>query len=207
MQQAMATNKQRLRNYQWIETTTITVDGKPRPPRQSICKYTEDGTLEKTGLGQQEARAEAQRAALPLRGGLIKKLMAKKKKGEFQEDLKQIHALTELYMPFDRAKFKEALAAGQVDLEHDGTTDDVVIINNYAKKGDQLRLTLNQATMQVERISVKTYFDKPKEVLTAKVQYSTLGDGTRYTAVTTIDAPSKKLSVARVNSDFSKPAS
>ena len=206
MQEAMATNKQRLHNYQWIETTTLTVEGKPRPPRQSICRYTPDGTLQKTALGQQEAPAGTQGAALPLRGGLIKKLMAKKKKEEYQDNLKQIHALTELYMPFDRAKFKEALAADQVNLEHDGTNDDTVVINNYAKKGDQLRLTLNQATMQVERILVKTYFDKPKQVLTAKVQYSTLGDGTRYTAVTTIDAPSKKLSVARVNSDFSKPA-
>jgi hypothetical protein len=58
--------------------------------------------------------------------------------------------------------------------------------------------------MQIDRVSVKTYFDKPKDVMTVNVDFSTPPDGTLYPALNSIEAPSKKLSIATVNSNFSK---
>src|SRR5258708_39477691 len=55
MQQATAMNEQQLHGYQWIETTTLTIDGKPRSPQQSLCRYGPDGTVHKTPLQPQEA--------------------------------------------------------------------------------------------------------------------------------------------------------
>jgi hypothetical protein len=204
MRQAFAKNKQELRDYQWIETTTLTIDGKSRPPKQSMCRYAADGTLQKISLGGQQASARPQGVSLPLRGGLVRKLVAKKKKDEIQQDLTQIRALAHMYMPFDREKFTVAFTTGHVNLARKGTDKDVLVINDYAKQGDELKITLNHSTMQVEQISVKTYFDKPKDVLTATIQYSRLGDGTAYPGVTMVDAPSKQLTIAIVRSDVSK---
>lgn len=204
MQQAFARNKRQLHSYQWIETTTLTVDGKQRPPKQSICKYGPDGTLQKTSLGPQEESTG--RKGGPLLGGLIRRSIAKKKKDEVKDKMAQVHALAGMYLPFDPAKFKEALDTGRVDVKQDGANDDIVTVNDYAKKDDQLRLTLNGSTMQVEQITVKTYFEKPKDTLSANMQVSRLGDGTTYPGVTTIKAPLKKLSITTVESDFSKAA-
>src|SRR5215470_3486887 len=53
LHQRSAENEQRLRTYQWIETTTVSVNGRSQPPRQSICRYTPYGTLSKTPSGPQ----------------------------------------------------------------------------------------------------------------------------------------------------------
>jgi hypothetical protein len=198
MQQATAMNEQQLRGYQWIETTTLTVDGKPRPPQRSLCSYAPDGTLRKTPL---------QSAVAPqVSGGPLRKHIAEKKIEEFQEKVAQIHVLTSLYLPLNQAKLGQALHGNRVDLERDGTNGSAVLVNDYAKLGDQLRLALNASTMRMERIGVKSYFDQPSDALTADVQFSLLPDGTVYPSVTTITAPAKKISITTVSSDFSKLA-
>jgi hypothetical protein len=45
--------------------------------------------------------------------------------------------------------------------------------------------------MQIDWGSVKTYFDKPKDVMTVNVDFSTPPDGTLYPALNSIEAPSK----------------
>ncbi len=199
IEQMTAKNEQQLHTYQWIEATTLTIDGTPRPPKRSICRYAADGTMLKTPLGPQEAGMSGQ-----MRGGPIRKHIAEEKKEKIQDEVKQIHALTQLYLPLNPVKFKEVLSTGKVNLEHDGANGDSVIFNDDAKPGDQLRLTLNRTTMQIDRISVKTYFDNSKDLMTVDIRFSILADGTMYPALTSIELPSKKLSIATVNSDFSK---
>ena len=127
----------------------------------------------------------------------------KQKKEEAQKEVAQIRAVTGMYFPLDRAKLKLALQSGRVHFATGNTSEETVVIDNYAKQGDEVKLTLNHSTMQLERVSMKSYLDKPKDRLTAEVQFSELPDGTRYRGFTTIDAPSKKLSIETVNSDYS----
>lgn len=202
MQQVAARNEQQLRSYQWIETTTLTIKGKSRPPKQSICRYAPDGTIQKTQLGQGEASSGRQ-GVMPR--GLIRGIVVKEKKKEVNQEVEQTRALAKLYLPFNRGKFKEVLRSGKATIDRDGRNDEAVVIKDYAKPGDLVTLTLNSSTMQIKQISVKSYFDKPKDVLMADVQFSALDDGTTYPGVTTIKVPSKKLSIATVRSDFSRP--
>lgn len=199
MQQAMAMNEQQLHGYQWIETTTLTIDGKPRSPQQSLCRYGPDGTVHKTPLQPQEAPRVS--------GGPLRKHIAEKKIEEFQEKVAQIHALTAMYLPLSNSKLGQALHVKRVDLERDPTSGGAIIVNDYAKPGDQLRLTLNVSTMHILRIGVTSYFGQPSEALTVDVQFSSLPDGTAYPSITRINSPSKKVSITTVSSNFSKPAS
>ena len=50
VKQAVAANQQKLRMYQWIETTQLTLNGDAKPPSQSQCQYGPDGTVQKTPL-------------------------------------------------------------------------------------------------------------------------------------------------------------
>jgi hypothetical protein len=111
-----------------------------------------------------------------------------------------------MYFPLDHERLKQALQSGQAHFGTGDSNEETVVIDNYAKQGDELKIILNHSTMQMERVSVKSYFDKPKDVLTAVMQFSALPDGTRYGSSTTINAPSKELSISTMNSDYSIPA-
>lgn len=206
LRDAMAANQQKLHGYQWIETVTLAIDGTSRTPRRYLCSYGPDGKLQRTSLDQQSGQSEGRGGAMPLRGGgLIRMAMAKKKKEKYQKETEQIRALVHLYMPFNTAKLRAAAEAGDVALNHNGTSEDALVIDNYAKQGDHFGITITHATMQIEVVSIKSWLDKPKDSVTGQLQFDKLPDGTVYPALTTVNAPAEKLSIMTANSDFSKP--
>jgi hypothetical protein len=72
LQQAAIENEERLHTYQWIESTTVTMNGSPKPPKQSLCRYTAEGTVAKIPLGPQ------QQAPQPSGGPLRRHMMEEK---------------------------------------------------------------------------------------------------------------------------------
>lgn len=199
MREAAARNEQQLHQYQWIESTTLNINGSSKPPKQSLCRYAPDGLLKKTPLGPPQ---QAPRVS----GGPLKRMITEKKIEEFQEETAAIRGLTEMYLPINQPKFQEALRTHRVDFEHAGPEGNAIVIHDYAKPGDELRIGLNVATKHIQRLTVRSYFQKPSDVFTASVDFSVLADGTSYPALTTVSAPAKKITITTVNSDFSHPA-
>ena len=156
------------------------------------------GTLVKTPIG-------AQGGPPPVSGGPLRRHIAEKKIEEAEQVLAATHGLTAMYLPLNPTALKQALQTRRIDLEHEPAGGNALVINDYAKPGDRLSLDLDTATLQLRRITVKSYFSSPTDVFTAKVQFSALEDGTTYPSITTIDAPGKKLSITTVSSSFSKP--
>ena len=198
MQLSAAQNEQKLHQYQWIETATVTMNGTPRPPKQSICRYSPYGTLVKTPIG-------AQGGPPPVSGGPLRRHIMEKKIEEAEQELAATRELTARYLPLNPGTLKQSLQTRRIDLEHEPTGGNALVINDYAKSGDRLILDLDTATLQMRRITVKSYFRSPGDPFTATVQFSVLGDGTTYPSITTIDAPAKKLSITTVSSSFSRP--
>jgi hypothetical protein len=203
MQMAMARNEQQLRSYQWVESTTLTVKAKSIPTQQSLCRYGADGTIVKTALG-----TSVQQESGP-RGGPFKHIVEAKKE-KIQDEAEQIQSLLQTYLPFKPEKIKEVIRASKVFFEHDGTNNDAVTLADYAKPGDQVRISLNHTTKQVDRISIKTYLDAPEDGVDVDVAVdihcAVLPDGTVYPALMSTEVPSKKLSITTANSKFSKVA-
>src|SRR5271168_4649879 len=71
--QAAAQNKQRLRQYQWTETTQLTLKGDPKPATENLCQYGPDGQVQKTPIGAPPAAPS---------GGRLKQRIVEKKKAE-----------------------------------------------------------------------------------------------------------------------------
>ena len=206
IREAMAGNQQKLHGYQWIETVTLVVDGTPRAPRRYLCSYGSDGKMQRTSLDQQRGQSEGQGGAMPLRGGgLIRMAVAKRKKEKYRKETEQIRALLRLYIPLDPAELRAAAMAGRVVLDHNGMSKDTFVVDNYAKQGDQFRITVNRSTMQVEAVFVKSWLDKPKHTVTGQVRFDKLTDGTVYPAFSTVNVPTGHLSITMVNSDYSRP--
>jgi hypothetical protein len=197
LQQASIQNEEKLHAYQWIESTTVTVNGSPKPAKQSLCRYTPDGTLAKTPIGPQ------QQAPQPS-GGPLRRHIMEKKIEEVREEGAEVRGLAALYLPIQPANLKQAFETRRIDFEHGGASGNKLVINDYVKPGDQLALEVDPVTMRLRRITVRSYFSSPKEVLTASVDFATLEDGTTYPCATTINSPSKKLAITTVSSNFTR---
>ena len=196
IQAASRENEQRLHTYQWIETTTVTVNGNPKPPRQSICRYAPDGTIVKTPLGPQQPPMPS--------GGPLMRRMKEKKIEEVQESLSEIRGIMAQYLPLGPGALQQAFQTKLVNFEHNGPQENSVVIRDYAKPGDSLSLDLSVPAMGLRGIAVKSYFESPSDTLTAYVHFATLPDGTQYPGITTINAPEKGISITTVQSNFSK---
>src|SRR5271170_2857847 len=83
-QQAAAQNKARLRQYQWTETTQITLNGEQKPPSENLCQYGPDGQVQKTPIGPPPQQPS---------GGRFKQRVIEKKKGEIEEYMDEVKGL------------------------------------------------------------------------------------------------------------------
>ncbi|MEG9435144.1 hypothetical protein JAO29_03065 [Edaphobacter sp. HDX4] len=197
IQAASRENEQRLHTYQWIETTTVTINGHSKPPMQSICRYAPDGTILKTSLGAQ------QQPPMPS-GGPLMRHVEKMKIEEVQESLSQIRGLMGRYLPPAPGTLQQAFQTRPVGFEHNGAMENSVVIHDYVKQGDSLSLELGPPMMGLRGIRVNTYLESVSDPVTAIVQFATLPDGTHYPGVTTINAPAKGIFISTEQSNFSK---
>lgn len=194
VKQAMAENKQRLRQYQWIETTQITLKGDPKPPSQNQCQYGPDGQVQKTPIGPPPEQPS---------GGRLKERIIEKKKEEMQEYMGEVKSLLSMYVPPDPQKMEQAYQARKASLNPAGEVVNLVF-TDYAQPRDQMTLTFDPAARKVTSLNINTYMGKAKDVVTLQVQMASLPDGTNYVQQTVLTASAKHLEATTTNSNYQK---
>jgi hypothetical protein len=196
VEQSLAENQQKLHQYQWTETTQLTLKGEEKPPRASMCQYGPDGTVQKTPIGASPEEPS---------GGRLKQKIVAKKKEEMEDYMGQVKALLAMYVPPDPQKIAQAFQAGKASLSSNPASQAVAIVfNNYAQPGDQMTLTFDTSTRKVTTLNVSTYLDDPKDVVTLAIEMSSLPDGTNYVQQTVLDATAKQLQVTTTNSNYQR---
>jgi hypothetical protein len=194
--QAAAENKQRLQQYQWVETTQLTLKGDAKPPVQNGCVYGPDGTIHKTLLSPPPE---------PPSGGRMKQKIVAKKKAEIKDYMGDVKALLSMYVPPDPQRMQAAYQAGKVSLNPvPGAGAVNIVFNDYAQPGDKMTLTFNSAAKKIAGLNIDTYLGEEKDAVTLQVQMSALPDGTNYAWQTVLNATAKKLVVTTTNSNYQK---
>src|SRR5262245_21928168 len=80
IKEALAKNQAALRQYTWIETTTVTLKGEVKKQEQKQCYYGADGKVQKTPLpGAAPAKEESSGGSGGRKGGRIGKAIVKEK--------------------------------------------------------------------------------------------------------------------------------
>jgi hypothetical protein len=194
VKQSVAANQRQLRQYQWLETTQLTLKGDPKPPKQSLCQYGPDGTVQKTPMGPPPE---------PPSGRRMKQRLIEKKTEEMQQYMGQVKTLLSMYVPPDPQKMAQAYQAGKVSLNPAGGAINLVF-RDYAQPGDQMTLSFDTAARKISSVNVNTYMDNPKDGVTLTVQMASLPDGTNYAQQTVLDATAKKIQVTTTNSNYQK---
>ena len=192
--QAAAENQQKLRQYQWIETTQLTIKGNQKPPRQYSCQYGPDGQVEKTPMVPTEEQTS---------GGRIKRRIIEKKKAEMKDYMQDVKAVLAMYVPPDPQRMQQAYQSGNVALSPaPGSVN--LVFTNYAQPNDKMILTFDTATRKISTLNIDTYMGEAKDKVTLQVQMASLPDGTNYPAQTILNAAAKELTVTTMNSSYRK---
>ena len=198
LKQSVARDQQNIRQYEWIETTVITLKGEEKSRQQKQCYYGAEGSLQKV---------EVSATPPPKKKRGLRGRVAENKKEELTDYMKQAVALVKTYVPPDPVRIQAVKDAGKVSLDLPGGGKGArVNFRDYAKPGDVLSVEVDPASNRVMGLTVATYLDDAKDTVTLDVRFSALQDGTGYPATEVLVANAKNLSVNVTNSGYRKSA-
>jgi hypothetical protein len=196
LKQAAAKNQQKLHQYQWIETSQLTLNGDARPGTQSICQYGPDGKVQKTPM------SPPQQPQSPSGGRLKQKVVAKKKE-EMTDYMGQVKTLLAMYVPPDPQRIQQAFQTGKASLNAaPGTGNAEIVFKGYALPGDQMTVSFNTAEKKFNALNVNSYMDDPGDTVTLAVKFASLPDSTNYAQQSKLNATARKLQVTTTSSNY-----
>jgi hypothetical protein len=199
LKQSLQDSQARIRKYEWIETTIVSLKGEEKTRRQQRCYYGADGALQKVPMGE-AAPPPAQPSGR--RGGRLKAKVVENKKDDMKEYMEQAVALVRQYVPPKPADIQRVKDAGKVTAGSPSRGQAQISLADYLKPGDRLSFDIDAVANRLLGLMVNTYMDKPEDAVTLDVQMGLLDDGTSHTAQTTLDAAEKKIRVVIQNAGY-----
>lgn len=193
IKQAMATNKQKLTQYVWTETETISIKGSAKDTKTYQVQMV-NGQQQKTLINDQKAQSGG-------REGRMKERVVEKKTEEYQDYGQQIGALAKQYTTPDPGRLAQAKQQGNVSLQPGSGTVSLVI-KSFVKPNDQVTITISEQTHAPVAMKIQSYLTNPGDAVNISAQFAQLADGTNHVADMTIDGVSKQLTVNEVNSNY-----
>ena len=192
---AMAANKQKLAQYTWTETETISLKGDVKDTKTYQVQMV-NGQQQKTLLNNQKAQSGG-------REGRLKERVVEKKTEEFQQYGQAIGALAKQYTTPDPGRLMQAKQQGNLSLQPgQGTVS--LVIKNFVKPNDQVTITISEQTHAPSAMQIQSYLNDPSDAVSISAQFAQLPDGTNHVAQMTINGVSKQLTVNEVNSNYAK---
>ena len=192
----MAASQEVLKQYEWIETTVVSLKGEEKSRKQERCYYGADGGVQKVEVTSTPPPEKKR--------GLRGKIAASKQE-ELTDYMKSAIALVKSYVPPSPAKIQAAKDAGKVsiDLLQPGKRARLNF-RDYAKPGDNLGVEVDLVSNRPLGVKVSTYLEDAKDAVTLDVRMGKLNDGTTYPSDVALDAKAKKLTVTVKNSGYRK---
>lgn len=196
VKQSLQLGLARIRNYEWMETTIISLKGEEKARKLNRCYYGADGKVQKVPV-EQPAQAQPEQGGRAGRrgGGRLKQQIIENKKDDMKEYMEKAAALIHQYVPPDPAKIQAAKDAKRVTAAPQAASTLRLTIADYVQSKDSLTIDVDPATSQLNGLGVNTYLEKPEDTVTLSVQMNTLADGALYAAQTTLEAKAKNITV------------
>ena len=152
-----------LRQYEWVQTTTVSLKDDEKSRKQERCFYGADGKLTRVLLTQ-PAPEEKKRG---MRGKIVER-----KKTELEDYMKEAVALVKQYVPPDHKQLQAVRDAGNVSLQLiDPGKKARLVFSNYLKTGDSLAIDIDLVKNSPLAANVKTFLDSNKEPVTLAVKF------------------------------------
>jgi hypothetical protein len=199
----MQESQTKIRQYEWIETTIISLKGEEKGRTQKRCYYGADGKLQKLPVGGPPTAQPP--PASGGRRGRVKAKVVENKKDDMKDYMERATALVQQYVPPQPSDSQRAKDAGKVTAKPGGPGLVRLEFPDYLKPGDRLSIDVDAAANQLRGLTVASYLDQAEDAVTLAVQLGTLADGTSYTAQTTLDAAAKNIRVVQNAATSARP--
>jgi hypothetical protein len=198
IKQQLQASQAKLRAYEWIETTSVTRDGKPSARTQKRCYYGADGALQKIVLEQTASQPH---------GGPMMRHVAEQKKKEMEAYMERATELLHSYVPPIPGLIQRSIDAGRlaVGMVVPGRRARLTF-TDYLKPGDSLAIEIDVQGDRPRGVHVDTYLDTREEPVRLEVQMAALADGTTYVQRTQLDAQAKGVVVVVENAGYRRLA-
>lgn len=198
--QSLAENQKRLRGYEWVETTIISLKGEEKARKQQRCYYGADGKVQKVAIGDKPAPKEAAGGGGGRRGGRLKKQIVENKKEDIQHYMEAATALIHKYVPPQPELVQKAKDAGKMTVNPVDPGKVRLEFTDYVVPGDRFTIDLVANANSIGAVNVNTYLEKPEDIVSLDVRFAALPDATSYPAQTTLDAKAENIRVVIQNS-------
>jgi hypothetical protein len=195
LKKSVAMNQQALRAYTWTETRETIFKGETKSTKTSQCHYGPDGKVQKTLLSASQPPPQQ-------RG--VKGRIIEKKKDEMQGYMERVASLIQRYVPPEASQMQASFQNGKAALQPSGEGIAMLVFRDYAKPGDTVTVAFDTAAKKVRGYDVNSYLDAPNDVVTLKVVFNSLPDGTNYAAQSVLDATAKQIQIRTTNSNYNK---
>lgn len=196
IKQNMAKNKQKLAQYTWTETETISIKGSAKDTKTYQVQMV-NGQQQKTEINDQKAQSGGGRE------GRLKQRVVEKKTDEYKEYGQSIGALAKQYTTPDPDRLMQAKQQGNVSLVPGSGTIGLVI-KNFVKSGDQVTFTISEQTKAPVSVQINSYLNDPSDKVMISAQFAQLPDGTNHVTTMTINGEQKQLTINEQNSNYHK---
>ena len=184
LKQLLQESRDRLKAYEWTETTVVHLKGKEKARRLSRCHYRVDGKIERE----------------------VTSIVTPQKKNEDMADyIERAITLVRYYVPPDLAEIERIHNLGRVSVHaiEPGKRMSVEF-HDYRFAGDKLNVEVDQGNNRLASLHVSSPLGTIQDPVSLEVRFGTLTDGSTYPAEALLEAKTKKLSVAVTNSGHRK---
>lgn len=192
----MAASQAVLKQYEWVETTVVSLKGEEKSRKQERCYYGADGGVQKVELN----KSPEPKKKRGIRGRIVEK-----KKEEMTDYMKAAVSLVKAYVPPSPAQIQVAKDTGKVSIDvlQPGRRARLNF-RDYVKPGDNLGVEVDLANNRPLALKVSTYLEGASDAVTLDVRMGQLNDGTTYPSNVMLNAKAKNITVTVENSGYRK---
>lgn len=177
----MAQSIKQMRQYEWVETTSITFKGAEKSHKEERCFYTADGVFQKEPVGE-----------------------SREPKKKLAEIVQEAVGLVKSYFPLSGEAMRRCRGMGTMATIPLSDESVQLTFRDYFKAGDVLAVTLDTETNRLVAIRVESFLGKRKNVVTLDITISALPDGTGYASQIALVEESEELNITVTNTGFRK---
>jgi hypothetical protein len=187
LKDAAMANRHALAQYTWQQIETVSIKGDVKKTEKFQVRFLPDGTQQKTPIDPDKPQ------------------VVEKETKDYEDYGKKLAALAHLYAHPDPTRLQTAYRAGKVSVGPTGNPDEArLVIQDYAKTGDTVTISFDQAQNAVTSVQVQSYLDVPDDKASIVVKFARIPDGPHYPQNIGIEGVSKQFAVGMVNSDYRK---
>ena len=168
IKEAFQASQAKLKGFQWIQTTTVSVNGEQKKQKVDQVYYGAEGTLVKVPLSETPAEGDDHERGLR---GRIKE----EKKKELKQYMQDATGLIHQYLPPNPALIQQAKDAGNASIRviQPGVLA-ALDLHNYLNPGDLLSIEFNLADNRIVGLSVVATMGADQDPITLNVTMGAL---------------------------------